>query len=289
MASYNDNTDNQGYSASTRGTGTGTGAGLGDYGTGTTTTGGGLGAGQTVGDLRGIPHSSATSDPYSATRGSQAGSGVGPTSAGVGYDPATHQASEVARHPVGAGSHPTHPVAGAEARDYGTSSSAPTTTGVVGSHGTHGAAGASTGSTAFEAKEALKHPGAAASHPAHPGLAATAEEARKGGHQTEAGARRDPEAPNPASSGGRDPSHLTGSSTASHGSATEHSGAHGAQMHEGAAHKPTIGDKVFGAVESLVGKVTGNPAKVEEGNLKKTEGKEAAARAYEGGGGPHHA
>jgi hypothetical protein len=41
-----------------------------------------------------------------------------------------------------------------------------------------------------------------------------------------------------------------------------------------------MGEKISGTVEALVDKVTGKPEKVEEGNIKKTEGKEAAARAH---------
>lgn len=44
----------------------------------------------------------------------------------------------------------------------------------------------------------------------------------------------------------------------------------------GAERKPTMGDKVLGKTEKLVGKMTRNPAKVEEGQIRATEGKAAA-------------
>ncbi|GAA5991537.1 hypothetical protein JCM11641_000199 [Rhodosporidiobolus odoratus] len=325
--------------------------------------------------------------------GSAASSGLGSTT-GAGYDPASHQASEVGRHPVGAATHPTHPVAGAEAQDYsdsslpgshshsttgdhqgtqssstagqtgkdiakhlGAAASNPThpgyaaagedarkgghltdsgarrdvtapggtsTTGTgLGSHSSshthpttaatpfspahavttdstaHGAhsSHSSSATTGQDAKDIAKHPGAASSNPAHPGDAAASEDARKGGHLTDTGARRDPTAPTPAGassttgpglSSSTHPSSST-SHTGPHSSSTTgpHSSAIGATgTHEG-AHKPTIGDKVAGAVESLVGKVSKNPAKVEEGTIRKTEGKEAAQHASTTGAAAH--
>ncbi|GAA5993492.1 hypothetical protein JCM11641_000839 [Rhodosporidiobolus odoratus] len=259
---------------------------------------GGRGLGGQGGDLRGTTGEAPThgsnlgtgashgSHSAGSHLGGGASSGLG-SNAGAGYDPATHQASEVGRHPGGAATHPTHPVAGAEAQDYSGSSSLP------GSH-SHSATGPhhsthSSGITGQTSKDIAKHPGATASNPAHPGDAAASEDARKGGHLTDTGARRDPAAPTPA---GASSTTGIGLSSSTHPSAsTSHTGPHSSTTgttgpYEG-AHKPTIGDKVAGAVESLVGKVYKNPAKVEEGTIRKTEGKEAAQHARVTGAATH--
>ncbi|BGP13448.1 hypothetical protein JCM10213_001772 [Rhodosporidiobolus nylandii] len=250
----------------------------------------------TTGGAPGYGSSVTGGDPYAAqgnthglgaSAGTHSGLGSGTHTTGT-RDPVSHQATEVGRHPVAAASHPTHPVAGAEIKDstdlhshsHGHSSTHAGTH--TGTHAGTGFSGSSShpGSATHEAKEAAKHPGAAASHPAHPGLAAEGEDARKGGHQTDAGARRDPTAPNP---GNTSAFHTSSSSSHPHsGSSSAATAIHPGTStgpHEG-AHKPTMSEKIGGAVESLVGKVTGNPAKVEEGNIKKTEGKEAALHSH---------
>ncbi|KAL8278068.1 hypothetical protein RQP46_009528 [Phenoliferia psychrophenolica] len=58
-----------------------------------------------------------------------------------------------------------------------------------------------------------------------------------------------------------------------------------AKAEKQAGIKPTMGDKISGTVEQTVGKVTKNPVKVEEGLVKKTEGKAAAQHVGVAGNG----
>lgn len=53
-------------------------------------------------------------------------------------------------------------------------------------------------------------------------------------------------------------------------SAEKHHEHHGAaKLNPDGTVKPSIGDKIAGNVDVLVGKVTNNPAKVQEGEIKK--------------------
>lgn len=57
--------------------------------------------------------------------------------------------------------------------------------------------------------------------------------------------------------------------------ATDSQYTEGGRGTQGTGNKPTMGDKISGTVNELVGKVTKNPTKVEEGQIRKTEGKQA--------------
>uniref|UniRef100_A0A0K3CR31 BY PROTMAP: gi/342320289/gb/EGU12230.1/ putative DHN family protein [Rhodotorula glutinis ATCC 204091] n=1 Tax=Rhodotorula toruloides TaxID=5286 RepID=A0A0K3CR31_RHOTO len=231
---------------------------------GSTTTGaGGYGVSQT--GMGGTTGMTGTGAGYSDERG--LGSGVG-AGQGAGYgtttgrDPMSHQAGEAAKHPLTAAAHPTHPVASAEAKDVQKH-------GHTGHHGT-GVAGAGTttttgGTTGQEAGSMAHHPLTAAAHPTHPGASAEAKDIRKQGETGLA--------------------HVT-TATGTHGTHGTHShGTHGAAGTAGTtgAAKPSMGDKLAGATEKLVGKVTNNPAKVQEGEIRQTEGKAAASGAGVGG------
>ncbi|BGO94216.1 hypothetical protein NBRC10512_006850 [Rhodotorula toruloides] len=224
---------------------------------GSTTTGaGGYGASQT--GMGGTTGMTGTGAGYGDERG--LGSGVG-AGQGAGYgtttgrDPMTHQGAEVGKHPLTAAAHPTHPVASAEAKDiqkhghtghhHGTGTGTTTTTG---------------GTMGQEAGSIAHHPLTAAAHPTHPGASAEAKDVRKHG---ETGLTHDT------------------TTTGTHGTHGFH-GTHGAAGTTGAA-KPSMGDKLAGATEKLVGKVTNNPAKVQEGEIRQTEGKAAASGAGVGG------
>ncbi|KAI5478163.1 hypothetical protein MNV49_005427 [Pseudohyphozyma bogoriensis] len=48
--------------------------------------------------------------------------------------------------------------------------------------------------------------------------------------------------------------------------------------------KPSVGDKISGSIEVMVGKATHNPMKIQEGEIKKTQGKAGLAAAGGGAG-----
>ncbi|GAA6022669.1 hypothetical protein JCM10207_008575 [Rhodosporidiobolus poonsookiae] len=214
---------------------------------------------------------------YAYNKTSSTATGNTGLGAGAGYgvhDPATHQAAEVGKHPVAAATHPAHPVVGAEAKDATYGSGASTGAGVGAGRGVGSTTDTSSGGVGVGATDVAKHPVSAAEHPTHPATSAHVEDARKGGHLTESGARHDPAAPNP----GHDSA--LGSS-AGHSSTSASSDPHsrsgpGSTATSTSEHKPSMGDKIGGALEAVVGKVTGNHAKMAEGQIKKTEGKEAA-------------
>ncbi|GAA6022656.1 hypothetical protein JCM10207_008569 [Rhodosporidiobolus poonsookiae] len=217
-----------------------------------------------------------TSSTFTGNTGLGAGAGYGV------HDPTTHQAAEVGKHPVAAATHPAHPVVGAEAKDATYGSGASTGAGVGAGRGVGSNTHRPSGGVGVGATDMAKHPVSAAEHPSHPAASAHIEDARKGGHLTESGARHDPAAPNPGHSSGHGSS-AGHSSTAASSNPHSHSGP-GSTATSTSEHKPSMGDKISGALEAVVGKVTGNHAKVAEGQIRKTEGKEAALES-----GAHHA
>ncbi|GAA6022864.1 hypothetical protein JCM10207_001427 [Rhodosporidiobolus poonsookiae] len=294
MASY-DNTTQQG----TTGAGMGGAEGVGMEGTRGSEGGQGLRGTGAIGEMGGLGGQSGVGETSNLGSGSvfteQTGSTTGmdpalqpgthshdhPTT----HDPITHQAAKVARHPGAAAAHPAHPVEGAEMKgavqgETGAGGYGQTGAG-VGTGTAAGTGGMGTGSTA---KDTLKHPVAAASHPSHPGLAAAAKDDRKGGHLTSSGAAHDPLAPTPADASATRATGMVGAAPPS--SAHGHEHPHAPAAAGAQPHKVTLGEKVAGTAEALVGKLTHSPAMVEEGNVKKSQGAEAARAVHEANKGP---